>query len=47
MRIRVHEFIGLVDSNFHGLVVDRPLSIFSVSGESSTAALGWLQCLTI
>ena len=42
MIIRVYEFISLVDSNFHGLVVDKPLSISSVSEKSSAAALGWL-----
>ena len=42
MIIRVHEFISLVDSNFHGLVVDKPPSISSVSEKSSAAALGWL-----
>ena len=43
MIIRVHEFISLVDFNFHGLVVDKPPSISSVSEKSSAAALGWLQ----
>ena len=47
MIIRVHEFISLVDFNFHGLVVDKPPSISSVSEKSSAAALGWLQFILL
>ena len=47
MIIRVHEFISLVDCNFHGLVVDKPPSISSVSEKSSAAALGWLQFILL
>ena len=39
--------LSLLDSNFHGLVVDIPPSISSMFENNSTAAPGWLQFILL
>ena len=39
--------VEILDSNFHGLVVDIPPSISSMSEKNSAAAPGWLQFIPL